>query len=1120
MKCFVNVSELLQQRFLLKGDLDDLQRSVNLARKATLIYPSEFALYALGMKLHTRFEHLRDSNDLNESIHLIEDSVAMDAVGMVHRIERADRLNTLGLALKSRYKLVGEHNNNSNDLQLAITKTKEAIDTTPPEHPSQQLHQNNYVTCMYEWYESTGDLQQLDDAVTAQRRVTYNEGLDYSHCVLTYCNLNVLLNSRYEAKGEIADIHESIKVSRKALLYAGQKHPMHSKALCGLAHALYLLATQGNTPDGVEILQDSVTASMKAFLSTPKGHHQRSQCLTALSNSLLARYGSLGGLDDLEAALELADEAASDVSQDPSMRALHYSNLGNVLRTVYSITMAGEHVERALKAGREAVKVLPPKAVARAQYMDKLGRLLVARHHHWGTLHDIEESITLAEEVIALTPKDGAALPQYLNQLASRLWIRFGRTLCFENIEKAIALERCAMSIAQPTDKNLPDYMSTLAICLCLSTEQTHSIKYINEAVEMSLQAVRLTPRESHIWASRLEESASVSFARYTLTQDRVSLDYVIENLGLVLAATPGEDPSRVNSYVLLVEALSKRGILDGSLEDGQQILDYLAEAIDCQIGQPLRRIDACVLAAAWLYDLSHFDRALKALEIAMWKILPLVTFRALQVSDQQFKVARLLGLAASTCAIAAEAGKDAEYSLQLLELGRGIMLGFTIDNRGDLSNLQSVDPGLSKRFHYLRSELEIPLVDPLEPGLLPSDVVLQHRFQVAQELESVLAEIRELPFLEDFQQLPSAEGMRKLAGDGTIAVINTSVYRNDAFIVTKAAIVAVPLTSIDSDEVQEWWNVLVKDIPDSPPPEKNRKMESLLMWLWKSIVEPVVRTLDYKPSTDLASLPRIRWIGVGAMSLFPFHAAGCHSSDSTENTMSYAISSYISTIKALAYTNEQDLNLGTQRTRLLVVPMSKTAGCSDLPGVATEVSRIDARVKTSFDVTVLESPTRQSVLQRLDTANIIHFACHGVADPRDPGQSHLVLCGGDEQTPDPESTSKLTVQDISRAKAPGAQLAYLSACRTVHNARLDLADEALHLASQFQLAGFSHVVATMWEGKDEFCMDVAADFYDALSQERGPGRVARALHMAVVEVKRRKWRQPLGWAPFVHLGP
>jgi len=265
--------------------------------------------------------------------------------------------------------------------------------------------------------------------------------------------------------------------------------------------------------------------------------------------------------------------------------------------------MAGEHVERALKAGREAVKVLPPKAVARAQYMDKLGRLLVARHHHWGTLQDIEESIRLAEEVIALTPKDGAALPQYLNQLASRLWIRFGRTLCFENIEKAIALERCAMSIAQTTDKNLPDYMSTLAICLCLSTEQTHSIKDINEAVEMSLQAVRLTPRESHIWASRLEESASVSFARYTLTQDRVSLDYVIENLGLVLAATPGEDPSRVNSYVLLAEALSKRGILDGSLEDVQRILDYLAEAIDCQIGQPLRRIDACVLAAAWLYD-------------------------------------------------------------------------------------------------------------------------------------------------------------------------------------------------------------------------------------------------------------------------------------------------------------------------------------------------------------------------------------------------------------------------------------------------------------------------------------------------------------------------------------
>jgi CHAT domain-containing protein len=40
------------------------------------------------------------------------------------------------------------------------------------------------------------------------------------------------------------------------------------------------------------------------------------------------------------------------------------------------------------------------------------------------------------------------------------------------------------------------------------------------------------------------------------------------------------------------------------------------------------------------------------------------------------------------------------------------------------------------------------------------------------------------------------------------------------------------------------------------------------------------------------------------------------------------------------------------------------------------------------------------------------------------------------------------------------------------------LLDESIHLASAFQLAGFPHVIATLWQTGDSAAVQVAEDFY------------------------------------------
>lgn len=111
----------------------------------------------------------------------------------------------------------------------------------------------------------------------------------------------------------------------------------------------------------------------------------------------------------------------------------------------------------------------------------------------------------------------------------------------------------------------------------------------------------------------------------------------------------------------------------------------------------------------------------------------------------------------------------------------------------------------------------------------------------------------------------------------------------------------------------------------------------------------------------------------------------------------------------------------------------------------------------------------------------------------------------------------------MSNLNIKNAQLAYLSACSTADNASADLADESIHIASGFQLAGFSHVLGTLWESNDAGCRQVAVDFYRELFNGKAHGEghaaVSIAFNLAVKKLRKRSLRQPILWASFIHTG-
>lgn len=149
----------------------------------------------------------------------------------------------------------------------------------------------------------------------------------------------------------------------------------------------------------------------------------------------------------------------------------------------------------------------------------------------------------------------------------------------------------------------------------------------------------------------------------------------------------------------------------------------------------------------------------------------------------------------------------------------------------------------------------------------------------------------------------------------------------------------------------------------------------------------------------------------------------------------------------------------------------------------------------------------------------MIHFARHGVSDNQCPSDSHLLVLSDN-----PLESAALSVGAISNLNIENAQVAFLSACCTADNAAMALMDESIYIASGFQLAGFSHVLATQWESSDECCRCVSVEFYRSLfhapmGRDKGHRAVSVAFHCAVKQLRSTMWGQPIKWAPFIHTG-
>jgi CHAT domain-containing protein len=272
-----------------------------------------------------------------------------------------------------------------------------------------------------------------------------------------------------------------------------------------------------------------------------------------------------------------------------------------------------------------------------------------------------------------------------------------------------------------------------------------------------------------------------------------------------------------------------------------------------------------------------------------------------------------------------------------------------------------------------------------------------------------------------------------------------------------------------------------------------------VLAWLWDVIAQPVLTRLDL----PAGALPRLWWLPTGPLTVLPLHAAGDYDSAGNHyGVPDLAISSTVPTLRSLAAAAARPVD---PTVTAVAIAVPETDGAPPLPNAEVEARMIAATIPGSTTTLIGPQATRAAVRAALSQASIAHFACHASSEFADPSASGLALSDG-----------RLSVLDLTALQVAGARLAYLSACETASGGAL--VDEAIHLSSAFQLAGYRHVIGTLWPIADDLAEQFARSIYTDIATH--PDDVAAAVHRATIQIRRKYPRNPHAWAAHLHLGP
>ncbi|EEU41787.1 uncharacterized protein NECHADRAFT_87858 [Fusarium vanettenii 77-13-4] len=949
-------------------------------------------------------------------------------------------------------------------LDEAVKARREALALVHPEdHVNRALQSHLLSNELGDRFAETEDLNDIEEAIDwGLQALKLTPEQQYSPRIEYLRRLELLFEDMYEETKDLADFDEIIRYKR---LTVESTSPGDIALKAGRLTDLGTWLDKRSDITGQVSDMNECIRIMRQVLELKPGDEST---LKNLMRFLYNRYRLTREIPDLEECIRLHRQTTDSSCTDES-RVEWMMRLANYLCELHERTEEEADLGEAFAIATEALALVPENRWQR-RWLHCLGRLFGCQYLETEALADLEEAIRLERLALklALTDENRGGI---LTNLGNRLGDKYVRTEAIADINEAIKCARESL-LLRPDN---PERLYNLAIKLGDRFTRTNKMEDVDEAIELERQALKRVPLDNSERADYLNILGNQLADRFNHKGELPNLEEAIRTAEKALGLMSEDHPNRATWLNSLAGRLLELYETKGNKLDLENSITQYQLALHHDKSAPEDRIEA---AQAIIANLS---------------LVPKLVSWSHENLDRQYVLGKVVGLASDAAAAALQAKQSPMVALQLLEQGRGIIGTSLQDMRSDVQDLAKHHPHLAERYRALQVELD-RRVEQNTTGAVRKQpqASINRRHTAAKAFTELTAEIRKLPGYEDFMLPHSEDEIYKASERGPIVVVNVSRLRCDALLVSDNRVRALALPNVTLEELEyrtTSWSFA------SP---KN------LEWLWENVASPVLETLGFTETPPPNKWPHIWWIPTGPLVQLPLHAAGYHGQQWPNAVLDRVLSSYGSSIRNLISGRRNSIQPSGSDQALLVA-MEDTPGHDLLAFAPKEVDSVSGIIRSmNLKPIVLgrakQDVTKQDVTRYLPDCKIFHFAGHGLAHAEDPLQSCLLL-------KDWENNS-LKVSDLLdiniRQKAPF--LAYLSACGTGQIKDETSFDENINLISACQIAGFRHVIGTLWNVKDDLSVQIAKMTYQELKDsDISDESICRGLHKATREL-RGKW--------------
>lgn len=935
-----------------------------------------------------------------------------------------------------------------------------------------QLHLLSNSLC--DRFSETGDLGDIEEAIEfAIQALDLTPEEQHTQREAFLKRLKFLFEEKYEESDDLADFDEIVHYQRLVL----ESTSLGDRtALAIRMTALGALLDQRSTITGhISDLNESVRIMRKVLEMKPENE----SAMKNLMHTLYKRYRQTAEIIDLEECIRLRRET-NDTSNASESKVEWILTLARYLCILHERTEEEAYLEEAFAVANEALGTIP-QSRWKSGWLNCLARMFGCRYLKTEALTDINEAIRLERLALEANPaeEDRGGI---LTNLGNRLGDKYLRTGAAEDINEAIECLREALQL-EPED-HLRLY--NVAIKLGDRFTGTNDLKDVDEAIELERKALKIIPPDHPERLDYLNVLGNQLSDRFKHKGDLVDLEEAVQIAEGFLELMSEDHPHRAARLSDLADRfLNLYNAKGNELDLNKAIIQYQL-ALDHEPSAPEDRIKA---GQAIISNCSDTHQVYDAARVAVGLVPRLVSWSH-ENHDRQFVLGQAVGLASDAAAAALQTDQSPLTALKLLERGRGIIGSSLQDIRSDVKDLEKNHPHLAERYRSLQIELDRSKTTNTVPN--ESQTLINRRHAAAKDFSELTSQIRQLHGYESFM-LPHSDGeIYKASEYGSIVVINVSRLRCDALIVSDNRVHCLELPDLTLEELEYQMKVRSLASPKT------------LEWLWDTVASPVLDILGFTETPPVNRWPRIWWIPTGPLVQMPLHAAGYHGQGRSKAVLDRVLSSYSSSIRNLIRGRREAVQASVSDQALLVA-MDHTPGHDYLSFATKEIGTVKDIVRSLELSPIVPEKTKKDVTNYLPDCKIFHFAGHGLVHTDDPSQSCLLL--------EDWETDALKVSDLFdmnfRKGAPF--LAYLSACGTGQTKDETLFDENINLIGACQIAGFRHVIGTLWSVQDDMSVRMASMTYQELKDsDISDESICRGLHRVTCEL-RKEWLERRG---------